>query len=198
MAFPQFLSSAIIPFIFGVTLSVSIGLANARPGLPFHPCNTLLISYYISSSSSQNPYFSDLQINSQIDSNKWSLIFSRNVPLESHKEIEFLPEIGEAKAKEAKKEDDGPLSSLRDRAGDILSIVVALLFGVACGVVTSLTMYLIWSCFAYRYNYRRAEYDSDSDGHDDGDVFSPKKMGYAKIPVDAPGVAPAPAAKEVV
>ncbi|KAG2722800.1 hypothetical protein I3760_02G142900 [Carya illinoinensis] len=33
-------------------------------------------------------------------------------------------------------------SSLRDRTKDILSVVVALLFGVGCGALTAATMYL--------------------------------------------------------
>ncbi|XP_050372799.1 uncharacterized protein LOC126790553 [Argentina anserina] len=63
------------------------------------------------------------------------------------------------------------LSSLRDRTKDILSIVVALLFGVGCGALTAATMYLAWSLFSARQSFDDAE-----------DDFSPKKMGYVKIP----------------
>lgn len=69
------------------------------------------------------------------------------------------------------------LTSLRDRTKDILSVVVALLFGVGCGALTAATMYLAWSLFSTRYE-NDAENDSDAD--DDG--LSPKKMGYVKIP----------------
>ncbi|KAL6219565.1 hypothetical protein ACLB2K_007324 [Fragaria x ananassa] len=61
------------------------------------------------------------------------------------------------------------LSSLRDRTKDILSVVVALLFGVGCGSLTAATMYLAWSLFSSRHSF------------DDEDV-SPKKMGYVMIP----------------
>ncbi|KAL6225718.1 hypothetical protein ACLB2K_004567 [Fragaria x ananassa] len=63
------------------------------------------------------------------------------------------------------------LSSLRDRTKDILSVVVALLFGVGCGALTAATMYLAWSLFSSRHSFD----DEDED-------VSPKKMGYVMIP----------------
>ena len=71
-------------------------------------------------------------------------------------------------------------SSLRDRTKDILSVVVALLFGVGCGSLTAVTMYLVWSLFANRHDSRNSyEEFSDVDDHDDD--LSPKKMGYEKM-----------------
>lgn len=71
-------------------------------------------------------------------------------------------------------------SSLRDRTKDIFSVVVALLFGVGCGSLTAVTMYLVWSLFANRHDSRNSyEEFSDDDARDD---LSPKKMGYEKIP----------------
>lgn len=67
------------------------------------------------------------------------------------------------------------LSSLRDRTVDILSVVVALLFGVGCGALTAATMYLVWSLFA---THRGDDFQEESDDED----ASPKKMGYVKIP----------------
>lgn len=67
------------------------------------------------------------------------------------------------------------LSSLRDRTVDILSVVVALLFGVGCGALTAATMYLVWSLFA---SHRGDDFQEESDDED----ASPKKMGYVKIP----------------
>ncbi|KAF9603578.1 hypothetical protein IFM89_037077 [Coptis chinensis] len=85
-------------------------------------------------------------------------------------------------------------SSLRERTKDILSVVVALLFGVGCGALTSATMYLAWSLITNRFE----ESHDDGDFSDDDDVASFKKMGYCKIPDDA-AKAPAPVlAKEVV
>ncbi|XP_030527112.1 uncharacterized protein LOC115738597 [Rhodamnia argentea] len=67
------------------------------------------------------------------------------------------------------------LSSLRDRTVDILSVVVALLFGVGCGALTAATMYLVWSLVA---SHRGDDFQEESDDED----ASPKKMGYVKIP----------------
>ncbi|KAF8030357.1 hypothetical protein BT93_E2712 [Corymbia citriodora subsp. variegata] len=67
------------------------------------------------------------------------------------------------------------LSSLRDRTVDILSVVVALLFGVGCGALTAATMYLVWSLFA---SHRGDDFQEESDDED----VNPKKMGYVKIP----------------
>ncbi|XP_002532984.2 uncharacterized protein LOC8276598 [Ricinus communis] len=72
------------------------------------------------------------------------------------------------------------INSLRDRTKDILSVVVALLFGVGCGALTAATMYLVWSLFSTRYNYHYGEFDDEDDEDEDEDV-SPKKMGYVKI-----------------
>ncbi|PIA60687.1 hypothetical protein AQUCO_00300300v1 [Aquilegia coerulea] len=85
----------------------------------------------------------------------------------------------------------GVTSSLRDRTKDILSVVVALLFGVGCGALTSATMYLAWTLIT----------NHDSDFSSDDEDVNPKKMGYCKIPDDVPPVivaVPALAAKQVV
>ncbi|PIA41008.1 hypothetical protein AQUCO_02300052v1 [Aquilegia coerulea] len=94
----------------------------------------------------------------------------------------------------------GVTSSLRDRTKDILSVVVALLFGVGCGALTSATMYLAWTLITNRYQAHR-DYQDDSDFSSDDEDVNPKKMGYCKIPDDVPAVivaVPAPAAKQVV
>ncbi|XP_044460768.1 uncharacterized protein LOC123192323 [Mangifera indica] len=66
-------------------------------------------------------------------------------------------------------------SSLRERTKDILSVVLALLFGVGCGALTALTMYLVWTLFSSRNSFDELN-DADEDD------LSPKKMGYEKIP----------------
>ncbi|KAF4348325.1 uncharacterized protein LOC115722561 [Cannabis sativa] len=71
------------------------------------------------------------------------------------------------------------LTSLRDRTKDILSVVVALLFGVGCGALTAATMYLAWSLFSTRY---QDDADDTTSAVVDDDGLSPKKMGYVKIP----------------
>ncbi|KAL5987631.1 hypothetical protein ACLOJK_035381, partial [Asimina triloba] len=67
-------------------------------------------------------------------------------------------------------------SSLRDRTKDILSVVLALLFGVGCGALTSATMYLVWSVVTSRYE------SQDSDGEDGEDNVGANAVGYVKIP----------------
>lgn len=76
------------------------------------------------------------------------------------------------------------LSPIRERTKDILNVVVALLFGIGCGALTAAGMYLAWSLFSSHGDYTSSfssPYDDDSDGNDSFD-YSPKKMGYFKIP----------------
>ncbi|KAI3992634.1 hypothetical protein MKX01_007956 [Papaver californicum] len=90
------------------------------------------------------------------------------------------------------------VSSLRERTKDILSVVMALLFGAGCGALTAATMYLAWSLITNRYEFVRSE---ESDGDDsDFEYESPKKMGYVKISSDPAPVqaVQVPAPKEVV
>ncbi|KAK9221819.1 hypothetical protein WN944_010248 [Citrus x changshan-huyou] len=54
---------------------------------------------------------------------------------------------------------------------------VTLLFGVGCGLLTAVTMYLVWSLFANHHDSRNS-YEEFNDVDD----LSPKKMGYEKIP----------------
>ncbi len=89
--------------------------------------------------------------------------------------------------------------SFRDRTKDVLSVVVALLFGVGCGALTAATMYLAWSFFSNRHRYS----DFDFDDFEDDDIdMSPKKVGYVKIPPSPTHAPPAdastPVAKEAV
>ncbi|KAF6155533.1 hypothetical protein GIB67_017888 [Kingdonia uniflora] len=88
--------------------------------------------------------------------------------------------------------------SLRERTKDILSVVVALLFGAGCGALTSATMYLAWSMFANRYEPARGSDDDESDYYYEYDDVSPKKGGYAKVPADAPVAAAAAPENEVL
>ncbi|KAM3760463.1 hypothetical protein ACB098_01G195400 [Castanea mollissima] len=97
-------------------------------------------------------------------------------------------------------------SSLRDRTKDILSVVVALLFGVGCGALTAATMYLAWSLFSHRFSSSDysafpssfSDDDDDNNNNNDDDDANLKKFGYIKIPaatdsLPAPAPAPAPA-----
>ncbi|KAE9596108.1 hypothetical protein Lalb_Chr17g0345801 [Lupinus albus] len=70
--------------------------------------------------------------------------------------------------------------SLRNRTKDILSVVVALLFGVGCGALTAATMYLVFSIFANRGDDYSSPYDGFLDDTDEK-IESPEKIGYEKI-----------------
>ncbi|KAE9591313.1 hypothetical protein Lal_00038495 [Lupinus albus] len=83
--------------------------------------------------------------------------------------------------------------SLRNRTKDIISVVVALLFGVGCGALTSATMYLVWSVVS---GFRGSGYDEFLSSDDENEIETAKKLGYEKIPA-AEAVKPA-AAKDVV
>ncbi|KAJ6369500.1 hypothetical protein OIU76_027848 [Salix suchowensis] len=71
------------------------------------------------------------------------------------------------------------LSSLRDRTKDILSVVVALLFGVGCGALTAATMYLVWSLFSPSQSRYDDYFDGEFSDEEEEDL---KKIGYVKIP----------------
>lgn len=81
-------------------------------------------------------------------------------------------------------------SSLRDRTKDILSVVVALLFGVGCGALTAATTYLAYSLCSSRFENRSSVYDDFSEEEDfcDDNKENIKKMGYVRIPDDVSSV----------
>ncbi|XP_022983562.1 uncharacterized protein LOC111482129 [Cucurbita maxima] len=78
-------------------------------------------------------------------------------------------------------------TSLRDRTKDILTVVVALLFGVGCGALTAATMYLAYSLCAGRFGNRSSVYDDseEEDDFSDDNKENIKKMGYIKITDDS-------------
>lgn len=69
-------------------------------------------------------------------------------------------------------------------------VVVGLLFGVGCGALTAATMYLAWSLVSSRYDVCGSN-DFDYEDEEYDDIESPKKMGYASVPL-----APASPVKE--
>ncbi|KAL1332319.1 hypothetical protein HN51_061140 [Arachis hypogaea] len=82
-------------------------------------------------------------------------------------------------------------ASLRDRTKDILSVVLALLFGFGCGSLVAATMYLLW----FVLSGRRFDDLSDDDSHG-AEIESFKKLGYVKIPAAEKTAAPPAAAKD--
>ncbi|KAE8660823.1 NC domain-containing protein-related [Hibiscus syriacus] len=92
--------------------------------------------------------------------------------------VTVVTEISQLSLKPSDPKSSDVFSSLRERSRDILSVVVALLFGVACGALTAATLYLVWTFFSYRSDYHQAFLEEDeSDGE-----LSPKKVGYVNIP----------------
>ncbi|CAA6662725.1 unnamed protein product [Spirodela intermedia] len=84
------------------------------------------------------------------------------------------------------------ISSLRERARDILVVVAGLLFGVGCAALTSASVYLAWYLINSRYELASADgYDYVDDDDSVDDMESPKKMGYVGLPaLSATPVAP--------
>ncbi|KAJ9147195.1 hypothetical protein P3X46_029383 [Hevea brasiliensis] len=154
------------------------------------PCKTLFISSY---SFSIKPLYPNPN-SDRPSSSGFVTIVTEITQQHSSSEIfldrRVFPAVDASEPKGIQRRQAGPdlpfglssydMSSLRDRTKDILSVVVALLFGVGCGALTAATMYLVWSLFSTRYDYRYEEFDSE-DGDEEDDV-SPKKMGYVKIP----------------
>ncbi|XP_043695546.1 uncharacterized protein LOC122646122 [Telopea speciosissima] len=190
-------------FIASIFLGLLFIRANARPGVHFHPCKTIFISYTISSIKSplsENPndpnpsgfftIFSEIrEFNPRIILPSVELIGDDGRPDLRHPIRHFH---GEDVVKSDIVRPPYPFGfgSIRERTKDILSVVVALLFGVGCGALTSATMYLAWSLITNRFEFndseREGEDGDDSDGFGDYDV---KKLGYVKIPDDTVAVA---------
>jgi hypothetical protein len=165
------------------------------------PCRTFIISSYSIRNPSSNTYATITEIRSIsplfINDKPYEIVIDR--PIQHHNLHLETQSQGASHPR-------GPLgfstdaydfSSLRDRTKDILSVALALLFGVGCGALTAATMYLVWSVFTARHELRAAAYGEFSDD----EIESPKKMGYVKIPAAevaaaAAATAPAPPVKD--
>lgn len=149
------------------------------------PCKTFLISYTVSSASALEISAAGGQVPPHF------FAFYRVIP------VRYDPDLPYSAASAAATE---PLatalrlhagiqrpaepalavSSVRERARDILVVVAGLLFGVGCGALTSATMYLAWYLFSHRDEVCGARGYGYLDDVDD--VESPKKRGYTDIP----------------
>ncbi|KAL4383850.1 hypothetical protein GQ457_15G025660 [Hibiscus cannabinus] len=122
------------------------------------PCKTFFVTSY--SFSFENP-------NDPFSSSSASTGF-----------VTVVTEISQLSLKPSDPKPSNVFTSLRERSRDILSVVVALLFGVGCGALTGATLYLVWTLFSARSDYHQALLEEDeSDGE-----LSPKKVGYVNIP----------------
>ncbi|XP_010551600.1 PREDICTED: uncharacterized protein LOC104822158 [Tarenaya hassleriana] len=170
---------------------LAISAAAARP------CKTFLISSYSLSITPENPNpnsdgepdFSSPRFVTVFTVRRFSPYHRR--PFFAHRRHDgggFLPSAFVRSSSESRPEFSIPfisenINSFRDRTRDILSVVVALLFGVGCGALTAATMYLVWALVANRHSYNFEGEDYETDGYDDS---THKKMGYVKIPDPAP------------
>ncbi|KAG6534308.1 uncharacterized protein LOC122010536 [Zingiber officinale] len=146
--------------------------ASARPGVPFHPFNAHIVTYTISTTGDHHVSrsVSILRI----------ITPARTFDADPHSAMNRRPEFLSS-SRELARPDPAAFgfSSLRERAKDILVVVIGLLFGVGCGALTAATMYLAWSLVTYRYEICGSDAYSDEEEEMDE---SPKKAGYAKIP----------------
>ncbi|WOL09800.1 hypothetical protein Cni_G18553 [Canna indica] len=157
----------------------------ARPGIPFHPCNTVFITYTISTAdvSSDAALLGGHRLSESVSIYRFvtpiRTFHAYPRPAMIQRSGFPLPRLEVAPAKPAV----AGFSSLRDRAKDILVVVIGLLFGVGCGALTAATMYLAWSLVAHRHEICGS--DAYSDEEDDVKE-GPKKAGYVKIPAADP------------
>ncbi|MED6150590.1 hypothetical protein PIB30_073805 [Stylosanthes scabra] len=166
-----------IAVVLGLLVALSATTASARP------CRTFVISSYTfslpSSGDPSLPSTATLTTFTEIRSFRpypYEIFFDRSgeESLDASK-VETNPRLSAPFGFSSEE-----FSSLRDRTKDILSVVVALLFGVGCGALTAATMYLVWSMFSSRYEYRYEDYLDDDE--EDEKIESPKKLGYVQIP----------------
>ncbi|EFH64705.1 hypothetical protein ARALYDRAFT_475676 [Arabidopsis lyrata subsp. lyrata] len=161
---------AVITFLSITTISVA------------RPCKTFLISSYSLSITPENP-----NLESDFTSTRFVTVFTIR-RLNPHHIVPFFvnrrhekPQIQSDRSLPLISEN---INSFRDRTRDILSVVVALLFGVGCGALTAATMYLVWALVVNRQSF---DFDEEDDyENDESDAASLKKLGYVKIPAPAP------------
>ncbi|KAL0700973.1 hypothetical protein Bca4012_057095 [Brassica carinata] len=178
-------SSSYLLLLLALTVSsLSISTTSARP------CKTFLISSYSLSITPENPNpDSEPDLSS---STRFVTVFTIRrlnpnpiVPFFVNRRHGSLPSALE-KPHQIHRENRPPQLSfpfvsenVRDRTRDILSVVMALLFGVGCGALTAATMYLVWALVVNRHGY---SFEEDDYENEESDAASLKKLGYVKIP----------------
>lgn len=182
-------------------LLILAALALITAGAAARPCKTLFVSYTFSSDSSGEAALEVSQISAAGDQAppRFFAIY-RLIPLRYYRYRAYyssmpaateplattlrLPPGIERPALPRPLVRAAPsfgVSSLRERARDILVVVAGLLFGVGCAAVTSATVYLAWYLVSNRYEVCGSEGYDFIDDEDDA-VESPKKMGYSDLP----------------
>ncbi|RRT47312.1 hypothetical protein B296_00022181 [Ensete ventricosum] len=166
--------------LFLAVLSLLAARASARPGLPFHPFNTAFVSYAVTTTVSSEDALPGLHRTSGFVS-----VYRIIAPIRT-----FHPDPRPARIPRAAllpRREVVPLgvSSLYERAKDVLVVVIGLLFGVGCGAITAATVCLAWSVVTYRYLICDSdEYSNEAEA--EGADENPKKAGYVKVPAADP------------
>ncbi|ERN09514.1 uncharacterized protein LOC18437667 [Amborella trichopoda] len=168
---------------------LSVG-ALARPGLHFHPCKSYYVSFSYTLSSPKTLDQIPLEPNPRPNlrpgfASNHKLPFSffiyreingiypKPVEFMAHNDLYLVSRRDPSAFRGIKpyEREFRFTNSLRERTKDILSVIIALLFGLGCGALTSATMYLAWSLITNRYEGSASE---EYEGADDA--------GYVKIP----------------
>ncbi|KAJ0256137.1 hypothetical protein HA466_0091440 [Hirschfeldia incana] len=184
-------SSYLLLLLVAITVSsLSISTTSARP------CKTFLISSYSLSITPENP---NPDSESDLSSTRFVTVFTirrlnpnpivpffvnrRHGVLPSSSAFENQPHQIQEEENRRPQQLTFPFVSenVRDRTRDILSVVMALLFGVGCGALTAATMYLVWALVVNRHGYSFEEEEDDYE-NEESDAASLKKLGYVKIP----------------
>ncbi|CAN7053321.1 unnamed protein product [Brassica rapa subsp. trilocularis] len=174
-------SSHLLLLLLAITISsLSISTTSARP------CKTFLISSYSLSITPENP---NLDPQSDLPSTRFVTVFTIRrlspnpiVPFFVNRRHGILPsEKPQIQEENRSSQLSFPFVSenVKDRTRDILSVVMALLFGVGCGALTAATMYLVWALVVNRHGYN---FEEDDYENEESDAASLKKLGYVKIP----------------
>ncbi|KAL1215182.1 hypothetical protein V5N11_016950 [Cardamine amara subsp. amara] len=152
------------------------------------PCKTFLISSYSLSITPENP-----NLESDFTSTRFVTVFTIRRLNPYHTIPIFVNRHGSLPSTVEKPQISSQLSlpfiseninnSFKDRTRDILSVVVALLFGVGCGALTAATMYLVWALVVNRHS---SDFEDDDYENEESDAASLKKLGYVKIPDPVP------------
>ncbi|KAM7278754.1 hypothetical protein ACFE04_005888 [Oxalis oulophora] len=146
---------------FLISTSYSVSVNSQNPHTTFLPLNLHRPSSSSPSSSSTLTLFTTQLTNN--NNNKIEVFINRRLRLDRDNSINPVGFFLSTK----------DLTSLRDRTKDILSVVVALLFGVGCGALAASTVYFVWTLFTHRYDLLH-EYDFDSESESD-EAETPKK-----------------------
>ncbi|CAN8238276.1 unnamed protein product [Cochlearia groenlandica] len=148
------------------------------------PCRTFLISSYSFSITPENPNL-DSDLTSSSSSSRSVTVFTIR-RLNPHHTIPLFVNRRHEKPHQIRSDllSFPFIDSFKDRTRDILSVVVALLFGVGCGALTAATMYLAWALVVNRRSYDSEEEEEEEECYEneESDEACLKKMGYVKIP----------------